>query len=155
MSVGKIVALSCGILALLAFIFLMNAPQKANLNADINETADLASLNLAPSDEILDSNLSYAEDIKKIKVLEKSLRKAPKNLSKLYLINCAPCHFKDGKGEIAPQIAGKSKEEILNKLRAFKENTIPNTLMHGLLINLKESDLETLASEISGFKDDE
>lgn len=155
MSVGKIVALLCGVLALLAFIFLMNEPQSANLSTDSNETADLVSLNLAPSDEILDSNSSYAEDIKKIKVLEKSLRKAPKNLSKLYLVNCAPCHFKDGKGEIAPTIAGKSKEEILSKLRAYKENKIPNTLMHGLLINLKESDLQNLASEISEFKDDE
>ena len=157
MSVGKIITLLCGVLALLAFIFLMNdrTPQSANLSTDSNETADLVSLNLAPSDEILDSNSSYAEDIKKIKVLEKSLRKAPKNLSKLYLVNCAPCHFKDGKGEIAPHIAGKSKEEILSKLRAYKENKIPNTLMHGLLINLKESDLQNLASEISEFKDDE
>lgn len=157
MSAGKLIALSCGVLTLLAFIFLMNdgTPQRANLSADLNETADLVSMNLAPSDEILDSNSSYADDIKKIKVLEKSLRKAPKNLSKLYLVNCAPCHFKDGKGEIAPTIAGKSKEEILSKLRAYKENKIPNTLMHGLLINLKESDLQNLASEISEFKDDE
>lgn len=153
MSIGKIVALLCGLLAVVAFIFLMsqNAAPRVNLSKELNSTADL---NLSDIN-FEESNSSLAEDIKKIKVLEKSLRKAPKNLSKLYLVNCAPCHFKDGKGEIAPTIAGKSKAYILEKLYAYKNNTIPNTLMHELLINLKESDLEALASEISEFKSDE
>lgn len=153
MSVGKIIAALCGLLAVAAFIFLMsqNATPRANLSKELNNTADF---NLSETD-FVESNLSFADELKSVKVLEKSLRKAPPNLSKLYLVNCAPCHFKDGKGEIAPKIAGKSRAYILEKLRAYKNNTIPNTLMHGLLINLKESDLEALASEISEFKSDE
>lgn len=155
MSVGKIIALVCGILAVMAFIFLINnkTPQHTNLSIETNKTADLALNDGSVVD--INANIVSNEDLKKIKVLEKSLRKAPKNLSKLYLVNCAPCHFKDGKGDIAPHIAGKSKQYLLEKLHAFKENKIPNTLMHGLLMNLQESDLENLANEISEFKDDE
>ena len=72
-------------------------------------------------------------------------------LSQAYLTRCAPCHGSDGKVILAPSIAGKSKEELLVKLREYKENKIPNSLMKGLLINTPESELESLADEISKF----
>lgn len=148
-NLGKIIAFLCGALALFLILFLMNSPSKNSSNSSKNLEQNL-SLNLSQND--LNSSFADDKDMQKIKQLEKSMRKVPENLSKLYLVNCAPCHFKDGKGEIAPSIAGKSKGEILSKFRLYKENKAQNTLMHELVVNLSEADLENLADEISKFK---
>lgn len=96
-------------------------------------------------------SLIDSEEVKKIKELKDTVTKRSEGLSQAYLTRCAPCHGSDGKGTLAPSIAGKSKEELLVKLREYKENKIPNSLMKGLLINTPESELESLADEISKF----
>lgn len=158
-NLGKIIAFLCGFLALFLIVFLMNSPSNSkknssNLEKNLEQNLSKKSLNSRQNLEqnLNEPNSSFADEIKKIKQLEKSMRKAPENLSKLYLVNCAPCHFKDGKGEIAPSIAGQSKGEILSKLKIYKENERKNALMHELLINLSDENLENLAEEISKFK---
>ena len=64
MSVGKIIALLCGILAVMAFIFLINnkTPQHTNLSIETNKTADLA-LNDGSIIDI-NANIVSNEDLK-------------------------------------------------------------------------------------------
>ena len=164
---GKILAILCGLLAVLLIVFLMNSGStssntKSGANTATSEATSASSnSNLdAENSQILAQNSqngtqnSFAsdEDLKKIKALEKSVRKAPENLSKLYLVRCAPCHFKDGKGDIAPSIAGKSKDEVAQKLRSYKAGRESNELMNALSKNLSENEIELLANEISQFK---
>ena len=152
---GKVLALLCGLLAVLLIVFLMNSNSSNTKSVSVKnatETASKGVLNDENSSQNSQNSLMSDEDLKKIKALEKSVRKAPENLSKLYLVRCAPCHFKDGKGDIAPSIAGKSKDELLQKLNSYKAGKEPNTLMNGLMKHLSEKEIELLADEISQFK---
>ena len=152
---GKVLALLCGLLAVILIVFLMNSnsPNTKSVSAkNATETASKSVLNDENSSQNSQNSLMSDEDLKKIKALEKSVRKAPENLSKLYLVRCAPCHFKDGKGDIAPSIAGKSKDELLQKLNSYKAGKEPNALMNGLMKHLNEKEIELLADEISQFK---
>ncbi len=164
---GKILAILCAALAVLLIVFLMNS-SSSNSSANSNlkggastatsEASGTANSNLNAQNSAQNSqnttqnSFASDEDLKKIKTLEKSVRKAPENLSKLYLVRCAPCHFKDGKGDIAPSIAGKSKDEVAQKLRSYKAGRESNELMNALSKNLSEDEIELLASEISQFK---
>lgn len=152
---GKVLALLCGLLAVILIVFLMNSNSsntKSENAKNATETASNSVLNDENSSQNSQNSLMSDEDLKKIKALEKSVRKAPENLSKLYLVRCAPCHFKDGKGDIAPSIAGKSKDELLQKLSSYKAGKEPNALMNGLMKHLSEKEIELLADEISQFK---
>ena len=152
---GKVLALLCGLLAVILIVFLMNSNSsntKSVSAKNATETASKSVLNDENSSQNSQNSLMSDEDLKKIKALEKSVRKAPENLSKLYLVRCAPCHFKDGKGDIAPSIAGKSKDELLQKLNSYKAGKEPNALMNGLMKHLNEKEIELLADEISQFK---
>ena len=152
---GKVLALLCGLLAVILIVFLMNSNSsntKSENAKNATETASKSVLNDENSSQNPQNSLMSDEDLKKIKALEKSVRKAPENLSKLYLVRCAPCHFKDGKGDIAPSIAGKSKDELLQKLNSYKAGKEPNALMNGLMKHLSEKEIEILADEISQFK---
>lgn len=53
---------------------------------------------------------------------------------------------------MAPQIAGKDKAYLLEKLRDYKAGKAENSLMKGLLKNISDADLDALASEISKMK---
>ncbi|CZE46023.1 c-type cytochrome [Campylobacter geochelonis] len=103
--------------------------------------------NLEPKKEIV---LQEKDDIKKIKELKQSVK--AKQTSKLYLVSCAPCHGDDARGVIAPSIAGKSKDEILARLKDYKAGKYPNTLMAGVLQNINDVNLSALAGEISELK---
>ena len=142
---GKVLALLCGLLAVILIVFLMNSNSsntKSVSAKNATETASKSVLNDENSSQNSQNSLMSDEDLKKIKALEKSVRKAPENLSKLYLVRCAPCHFKDGKGDIAPSIAGKSKDELLQKLNSYKAGKEPNALMNGLMKHLNEKEIE-------------
>lgn len=98
-------------------------------------------------------NVSLIDDneLKIVKDLQAGVQSSQTKSSKLYLISCAPCHGKDGKGIIAPPINGQDKEYILKQLKAYKDNEIPNTLMKGIFTNVNDKTLEDLAVEISKF----
>lgn len=72
--------------------------------------------------------------------------------SKLYIVKCAPCHGRDGKGIIGLSIAGKSYEYNYEALLKYKNGSVKNTLMKGLLENTPDEELKSLAAEISAFE---
>lgn len=75
------------------------------------------------------------------------------DVSVFYTVRCSSCHGKGGEGTIvAPAIAGKSYDYILEKIDDYRNNRVQNSLMQGLLTNVSEDDAKILAQEISKFK---
>ena len=140
---GKKIAIIFGVLVLALMVFMLTSQPSAPIK-------DASRPELKPAQ----LNLQDNEEIKKIKQLQNSVANQPsEGVSKRYLTSCAPCHGANGKGVMAPSIAGKSKDEILASLKNYKEGKVPNSLMKGLLTNVSDEDLGALADEISKFKE--
>ena len=150
---GKKIAIIFGVLVLALMVFMLTSQPSAPIK-------DASRPEIKPQDfahkqeRNEELNLQDAEEIKKIKQLQNSVANQPsEGVSKRYLTSCAPCHGANGKGVMAPSIAGKSKDEILASLKNYKEGKVPNSLMKGLLTNVSDEDLGALADEISKFKE--
>nr|WP_314564002.1 c-type cytochrome [uncultured Campylobacter sp.] len=150
---GKKIAIIFGALVLVLMIFMLTSQPSAPVK-------DASRPELKPAQQTQQKvvneelNLQDSEEIKKIKQLQNSVANQPsEGVSKRYLTSCAPCHGANGKGVMAPSIAGKSKDEILASLKNYKEGKVPNSLMKGLLTNVSDEDLGALADEISKFKE--
>ena len=150
---GKKIAIIFGVLVLALMVFMLTSQPSAPIK-------DASRPELKPAQQTQQKvvneelNLQDSEEIKKIKQLQNSVANQPSDgVSKRYLTSCAPCHGANGKGVMAPKISGKSKDEILARLKDYKENKVPNSLMKGLLNNVTDEDLGLLADEISKFKE--
>ena len=150
---GKKIAIIFGVLVLALMVFMLTSQPSAPIK-------DASRPELKPAQQTQQKvvneelNLQDSEEIKKIKQLQNSVANQPsEGVSKRYLTSCAPCHGANGKGVMAPKISGKSKDEILARLKDYKENKVPNSLMKGLLNNVTDEDLGLLADEISKFKE--
>ncbi|WP_122861829.1 c-type cytochrome [Campylobacter showae] len=150
---GKKIAIIFGVLVLALMVFMLTSQPSAPIK-------DASRPELKPAQQTQQKvvneelNLQDSEEIKKIKQLQNSVSNQPsEGVSKRYLTSCAPCHGANGKGVMAPSIAGKSKDEILASLKNYKEGKVPNSLMKGLLTNVSDEDLGALADEISKFKE--
>lgn len=150
---GKKIAIIFGVLVLALMVFMLTSQPSAPVK-------DASRPELKPAQQTQQKvvneelNLQDSEEIKKIKQLQNSVANQPsEGVSKRYLTSCAPCHGANGKGVMAPSIAGKSKDEILASLKNYKESKVPNSLMKGLLTNVSDEDLGALADEISKFKE--
>ena len=150
---GKKIAIIFGVLVLALMVFMLTSQPSAPVkDASRPELKPAQQTQLKVVNEEL--NLQDSEEIKKIKQLQNSVANQPsEGVSKRYLTSCAPCHGANGKGVMAPSIAGKSKNEILASLKNYKEGKVPNSLMKGLLTNVSDEDLGALADEISKFKE--
>ena len=150
---GKKIAIIFGVLVLALMVFMLTSQPSAPIK-DASRP-EIKPQDFAPKQERNEElNLQDAEEIKKIKQLQNSVANQPsEGVSKRYLTSCAPCHGANGKGVMAPSIAGKSKDEILASLKNYKEGKVPNSLMKGLLTNVSDEDLGLLADEISKFKE--
>ena len=150
---GKKIAIIFGVLVLALMVFMLTSQPSAPVK-------DASRPELKPAQQTQSKvvneelNLQDSEEIKKIKQLQNSVANQPsEGVSKRYLTSCAPCHGANGKGVMAPSVAGKSKDEILASLKNYKESKVPNSLMKGLLTNVSDEDLGALADEISKFKE--
>ena len=150
---GKKIAIIFGVLVLALMVFMLTSQPSAPVK-------DASRPELKPAQQTQQKvvneelNLQDSEEIKKIKQLQNSVANQPsEGVSKRYLTSCAPCHGANGKGVMAPSIAGKGKDEILASLKNYKEGKVPNSLMKGLLTNVSDEDLAALADEISKFKE--
>ncbi len=88
----------------------------------------------------------------------KALREKAGNIggfkvSTLYRTKCASCHGVNGEGGIGPKVIGLKYEKVSTALTDFKSGTKKNYVMYGLLQNLSNEDLDTLAKEIAEFAD--
>ena len=150
---GKKIAIIFGVLVLALMVFMLTSQPLAPIN-DASRPELKPAQQTQPKVVNEELNLQDSEEIKKIKQLQNSVANQPsEGVSKRYLTSCAPCHGANGKGVMAPKISGKSKDEILARLKDYKENKVPNSLMKGLLNNVSDEDLGLLADEISKFKE--
>jgi cytochrome c553 len=63
--------------------------------------------------------------------------------------NCAQCHGTEGHtvpGSPLPPLAGRTREELLSQLKAFKAGTRPSTIMQQLARGYSDAQLEQLAA---------
>jgi len=72
-------------------------------------------------------------------------------VSALYKTRCASCHGATGEGIIGPKLFGLNSDDVYKKLLDYKAGRIENTVMKGLLLNLKKEELKTLSDEIGTF----
>ena len=150
---GKKIAIIFGVLVLALMVFMLTSQPSAPVK-DASRPELKPAQQTKPKAVNEELNLQDSEEIKKIKQLQNSVANQPsEGVSKRYLTSCAPCHGANGKGVMAPSIAGKSKDEILASLKNYKEGKVPNSLMKGLLTNVSDEDLDSLADEISKFKE--
>ena len=150
---GKKIAIIFGVLVLALMVFMLTSQPSAPVK-DASRPELKPAQQTKPKVVNEELNLQDSEEIKKIKQLQNSVANQPsEGVSKRYLTSCAPCHGANGKGVMAPKISGKSKDEILARLKDYKENKVPNRLMKGLLNNVSDEDLGLLADEISKFKE--
>ena len=150
---GKKIAIIFGALVLALMVFMLTSQPSAPIK-DASRPELKPAQQTKPKVVNEELNLQDSEEIKKIKQLQNSVANQPsEGVSKRYLTSCAPCHGANGKGVMAPKISGKSKDEILARLKDYKENKVPNSLMKGLLNNVSDEDLGALADEISKFKE--
>ncbi len=69
--------------------------------------------------------------------------------------NCSACHGDFGEGnEDLPRLAGQHKRYLVAQLKAFhtRERTNDNAVMHSIIKNITELELQAVALCISGMK---
>ncbi len=133
--------------------------RKSDLLVELGKkSASSGTLTSAPLTPI-DTSSALVEDKKdeandKLKALrEKAGNVGAFKVSLLYKSKCSSCHGVNGGGGIGPKIIGNSYEKISSELTAFKSGEKKNYVMYGLLQNLSDEDLDTLAKEIAEFEE--
>jgi cytochrome c553 len=92
-----------------------------------------------------------AED--KLKALrEKAGNVGGFKVSKLYKIKCSSCHGYNGEGGVGPKLIGHTYDKVSVMLKDFKSGEKKNYVMYGLLQNLSDEELDTLAKEVGEFQ---
>lgn len=70
--------------------------------------------------------------------------------ARAWAASCAACHGTDGRSNSAiPAIAGQDKAVLLQKLLAYKQGTLPATVMHQHAKGYTDAELERLAAHFS------
>ncbi|MGP1450464.1 MAG: c-type cytochrome [Wolinella sp.] len=153
MKFGQIVALTLGgvVIALMGYVAISGTSATPSEKPSLSPQPQVAIPSKNINEESKTNEKSQNDELKKIRELEESVKNRDMETSHLYKVRCASCHGYSGEGRIAPAFDGKSEEEILLKLRDYKENRVPNSLMEGLLTNSTDEELNMLAKEIAGF----
>ncbi len=160
--IRHIIAFIAGALTLVAILYMAKLDIEAQKFKHIKEIIEKSKLEVPVSKKAQSSQAvsksavsqkKESEEEKKLKVLkEKAGRMSAFEVSPLYRRNCASCHGINGMGVIGPKLIGKSEDEIYKALMDFKSGKRKNYVMFGLLNNMSEEDLKSLAKEISSFE---
>jgi cytochrome c553 len=123
---------------------------KKSANAGALETGGAAPIVSMDDTTSQESKNDEAND--KLKALrEKAGNIGGFKVSQLYKIKCSSCHGYNGEGGVGPKIIGLEYKNVSTKLADFKSGAKKNYVMYGLLQNLKDEELDSLAKEISEF----
>lgn len=71
--------------------------------------------------------------------------------ARAWAASCAACHGTGGQGpsDGIPAIAGQSKQVLLQKLLAFKQGSLPATVMHQHAKGYTDAELERIAAHFA------
>ena len=72
-------------------------------------------------------------------------------LSKTFRIKCSACHDDYANGIIGPSLLSRDSDYIYNKIADFKSGKKSNPLMDGLINQMSDEEIRTLADEIYAF----
>jgi len=72
-------------------------------------------------------------------------------LSHDFMVHCSACHDDYGNGIIGPSLLGKSGDFIYGRLMDFKSGKKKNVLMKGLVSQMSDKQLKSIANEIADF----
>ncbi|BCD68860.1 c-type cytochrome [Nitratiruptor sp. YY09-18] len=157
--IRHIIAAIAAALTVWAILYMAKLDREVNRLQMIHEIIQKSKLEVpmakkavAPTPTQKPQKAEESEEEKKLKVLkEKAGRMSAFEVSATYRRNCASCHGINGGGAVGPKLIGKSKEEILQALKDFKSGKRKNYVMYGLLQQLSDKELESLAAEIASF----
>ncbi len=166
--IKHIIAAVATALALWAVIYMVNLDKSVhkldNISSMIEKTAmedtKLGGAKVKHSQATVTKTVQNTDNSSKNKEIEKKLAALKQKagnialfkVSPLYKKRCASCHGNMGQGIIGPKLIGEDKETILKALHDFKSGKRKNYVMYGLLGNMDEEQLESLADEISTFQ---
>jgi len=157
--IRHIIVLIAGTVAIAAIVYMAKLDMEAQKLQKIKEIIEKSKLEVPVSKQpkaqepLKPQKEEESEEEKKLKVLkEKAGRMAAFEVSTLYRRNCASCHGVNGEGAVGPRLIGRDKDYIYKALMDFKSGKRKNYVMFGLLNNMKDEDLEKLASEIGTFE---
>ena len=74
-------------------------------------------------------------------------------LSHDFIVNCSACHDDYGNGIIGPSLLGKNGDFIYKQLMDFKSGKRKNVLMKGLVSQIDDKKLKSIANEIADFNE--
>ncbi len=74
-----------------------------------------------------------------------------RRLSKTFRIKCSACHDDYANGIIGPSLLARDSDYIYNKIADFKSGKSSNPLMDGLIKQMSDQEIRTLADEINTF----
>ena len=152
-----LIALIATALAIAAIVFMINLDKEANKFQEIQKVIAKSKQEVKLSQvskPIEDQTQEKDENEEKLKALkEKAGNLAAFDVSPMYKRKCSSCHGVNGEGIIGPKLIGRTKEFVLKNLRDFKSGKRKNYVMFGLLNNMKDEDLVTLATEIGTFEE--
>jgi sulfide dehydrogenase cytochrome subunit len=76
------------------------------------------------------------------------------NAARNLAANCFTCHGNDGRsvGGVPPSLAGRSKAELLQALKDFKDGKRPATIMHQHAKGYTDQQLVAIAGYFAGVK---
>jgi sulfide dehydrogenase cytochrome subunit len=76
------------------------------------------------------------------------------NAARNLAATCFTCHGNDGRsvGGVPPALAGRSKAELLQALKDFKDGKRPATIMHQHAKGYTDQQLDTIAGYFAGVK---
>lgn len=144
-----IVVVTLTALLIAGYMFSMMKGNESNTITIENDKADVNNIeNQIQTSEINKNDSDNTE--KKLKEYQKNINN--NKLSRLYIVKCAACHGKDGKGIIGLPITDKSYDYNYEALLKYKNGQVKNSLMKGLLENTPDDELKALAEEISRFE---
>jgi len=166
--IKHIIAAVATALALWAVIYMVNLDKSVhkldNISSMIEKTAmedtKLGGAKVKHSQATVTKTVQNTDNSSKNKEIEKKLAALKQKagnialfkVSPLYKKRCSSCHGNMGQGIIGPKLIGEDKETILKALHDFKSGKRKNYVMYGLLGNMDEEQLESLADEISTFQ---
>lgn len=94
----------------------------------------------------IDANLHVRSPYERVKV---SL--LVKKLSKEFIVKCSACHNDYANGIIGPSLLDKDSDFIFNSIMKFKKDKNANVLMNGLVKQMDDEEIRSLANEIFEF----
>jgi len=74
-----------------------------------------------------------------------------RKLSKTFRVKCSACHDDYANGIIGPSLLSRDADYIYNRIADFKSGKKSNPLMDGLIKQMSDEEIRTLAEEIYSF----